>query len=223
MLKSGILTIEKQGIKLVDNRDRNIKAGPWIIDSFAFFYDSIMRCAIFPQKFGSDMQKHYKILAKELAEVKQKRVLEIATGSGSAVKFLDKGNDYTGIDINPGLLKLAKKRFHQAGFQRVELYLVSADSLPFTDATYDICLCVLALNFLNDLDKVITEIKRVLLPGGTLLCSVPVPERNWRNSEYEGTLRQEIKLINAFQRQGFRFEALPDENGALFYFKAVKA
>jgi len=82
-----------------------------------------------------------------------------------------------------------------------------------------ICLCILSLNFFNDIPTVLSEIKRVLMPGGMLIGCVPVPERNGLKSTIRGTLYSEVELERMCQRIGLRFIKLPYENGALLYFK----
>ena len=146
-----------------------------------------MNNSIFPKKFGGDISKHYEILSQELKGVHGKHVLELETGSGSAVNFLPNDNQYTGTDISPSLLRKAFKSFRSAGFKNADFYVASSDDLPFDNNLFDIALCILSINFFNDIKKVFQEIKRVLVPGATLICSVPVPERNKLKSTIRGT------------------------------------
>ncbi len=222
MLKSGIRVLEKKDLFYVAESESGVKRfKPWLGDSFSFLYDFIMKSFIFPKKFGGDMNKHYEILRQELKEIHGKRILELATGSGSAINFLTKDNQYTGIDISPGLLRKAVKNFRAAGLKEAEFYVTSADDLPFNDNIFAICLCILSLNFFNDVKKIFQEIKRVLIPEGIFIGSVPVPERNRLQSPIRGTLYSEEELERICQGHGFRFESIPFENGALLYFKAI--
>jgi ubiquinone/menaquinone biosynthesis C-methylase UbiE len=180
-----------------------------------------MKGSIFPKKFGADMSKHYEILSQELKGVHGERVLELATGSGSAVNFLENDSQYTGTDISPGLLRKAVKKFKSAGFKEAKFYVLSADDLSFDVDIFDICLCILSLNFFNNIKKVFQEIKRVLVPSGIFLCVVPVPERNSLQSTIRGTLYSEDELGEICQEHGFEFESMSDKNGALLYFRAI--
>ena len=118
MLKSGIQVIKKKDLCYIAESEKSIKRiKPWLRYPFSFLYDFIMKSSIFPKKFGGDMSKHYEILSQELKGVHGKRVLELATGSGSAVNFLLNDNQYTGTDISPGLLRKAVKSFRSAGFK----------------------------------------------------------------------------------------------------------
>lgn len=222
MLKKGVRTIDKKGLHHIAEYGSNVKRfKPWLGDFFSFLYDFIMERLIFPKKFGGDMSKHYEILSQILKDIHSKRVLELATGSGSTVNFLEKDNLYTGIDISPGLLRKAVKSFRGAGFEEAEFYVTSADDLPFDDSTFSICLCILSLNFFNDIKRVFQEIKRVLVPGGVFVCCVPVPERNRLQSTIRGTLLSEEELAQLCKEHGFDFVSIPFENGALLYFKAL--
>jgi SAM-dependent methyltransferase len=222
MLKNGIRVIKQKDLCYIAESDDSIKRfKPWLGDSFSFLYDFIMENSIFPKKFGGGMSRHYEILSQALKGIHGKCVLELATGSGSAVNFLPNDNQYTGTDISPGLLRKAVKRFRVAGFKEIEFYVTSADGLPFDDNGFDVVLCILSLNFFDDIKKVLLEIKRVLMPGAVFICSVPVPERNRLQSTIRGTLYSAEELEEICKEHGFSFENFPDENGALLYFRAT--
>jgi len=176
MIKGDIETITKNHLHYIVEKGKITRFKPWLGDSFSFLYDFIMKSFIFPKKIGGDINKHCEILRQELKDIHGKHVLELATGSGSAVSFLPNDNKYTGTDISPGLLRKAVKSFRDAGFKDTEFYVVNADDLPLDDNIFSICLCLLSLNFFNDVKKVFQEIKRILIPGGVFICSVPVPE-----------------------------------------------
>lgn len=180
-----------------------------------------MKKSIFPKKFGGDIKIHYQILSKELKGVHKKRVLELASGSGSAVNLLPNDNQYTGTDISPGLLRKAVKRFRNAGFKNTKFYVTSADDLPFDDNFYNIILCILSLNFFDDINTVFQEIKRVAAPAAIFICCVPVPERNRLKSTIRGTLYSEKELKKICLENGFSFESIRVENGALLYFRGI--
>ncbi len=78
-----------------------------------------------------------------------------------------------------------------------------------------------AVKFFDDMKKVFKEINRVAATDAILICSVPVPERNRLKSTIRGTLYSEKELEKICQENGFRFESIPVENGALLYFRAI--
>ncbi len=222
MLRKGINVIKKRGLYyIVEDGNKPLRFKPWLGDTFSFLYDFIMEKSIFPGKFGGDINLHYEILAEELKGVHEKHVLELAAGSGSAVNFLPNDNHYTGTDISPGLLRKALKNFDNAGFKKAQFYVTNASDLPFDDNLFDIVLCILSLNFFDDVNKIFQEIKRVTTPAAAFICSVPVPERKKIQSKIRGILYSEEELERTCRESGMAYKTIPAENGALLYFRAI--
>jgi ubiquinone/menaquinone biosynthesis C-methylase UbiE len=220
-LKGESVFVKKKQIHYVlDEKGHIIKYKPWLGDIFSFLYDRIMEKSIFPGKFNADIDKHIDILRKESSDIHLARILEIATGSGNAALFLNKDNNYTGIDISPGLLRRAYSRFKESGFEMFELYVSAAENLPFPDRQFEFAFCHLSLNFFTDIELFIRELKRVLRPGATFFCSVPVQERKPTRSTIHGTLYTEYELKTFFESGGFSFDGRSYENGAVLYFSA---
>jgi len=121
------------------------------------------------------------------------------------------------------LLRKACRKFQNNGFKDTAFYLVSADSLPFYDKAFDVCICHLSFNFFPDLIKVIQEISRVTGDKAIFLGSVPVPEKNQINSKIRGQLYSENELKTFFEEEGWNFKTFPLENGCLLYFRAEKS
>ena len=195
---------------------------PWLSNLWSRLYDAIMERWIFPHKFNGLASTHNRYMAEILAETNKNRVLEIGTGSGVASNWLDKTSSYRGVDISPALLKIAQKRFSGRGFTDARLYAMEAVPLPFRSCSFDLCLCILTLNFIEDEIALFRAFHRVLGTGGTFVCCVPVPEACGEGVKIRGALRSESVLRAGLNNCGFSFSALPYENGALLYFKAVK-
>ena len=213
--------IKKKNINYVlDTKGHLKKYKPWLGDIFSFLYDRIMEKSIFPGKFNADSEKHIEILKKESRDIHHARILEIATGSGNAALFLNKDNNYTGIDISPGLLRRAYSRFKESGFEMFELYVSDAEDLPFPDHQFEFAFCHLSLNFFSNIELFIRELKRVLKHGSIFFCSVPVPERKPPKSTIHGTLYSENELETIFESGGFKFDVKSHKNGAVLYFSA---
>lgn len=220
--KNSINTIKKNGIHfLINENKKKIKSKPWLGDIFSFLYDRIMRKSVFPKKFNASIEKHYKILKKEFENINDKIIIEFATGTGDAVNFLKNNNTYSGVDISPGLLRRAKKKFDNYSFPNFELYVADACNTPFQDHTFDIGICNLSLNFFQNIDDFISEVKRVLKKNGTFYCSIPIPERKTPQAKINGKLYSTDELKKKFEKENFNFIPLPAQNGALLYFKNV--
>ncbi|MGC9312062.1 MAG: class I SAM-dependent methyltransferase [Sediminispirochaetaceae bacterium] len=217
MQKSEIKMVERGGIHYLMEEGKRVRYMPWIGDLFAQLYDPIMSRKVFPDKFKADIGRHFSILKEVLEPVREQQVLEIAAGSGSAVNFLDNSNVYTGLDISVRLLKEARKKLLQAGFQECRLYNAGAEELPFEDESFDVCLCILSLNFFNDIPRVFSEAARVLQPGGFILIAVPIPERIEPEVRIRGSLLTEKKIAELGRTFGLGYEGIDAENGGLLY------
>jgi len=211
--------IEYKGIFYLQENGKKVKFKPWLGDLFSFLYDPIMEKSIFPKKFQASMETHIQFLQNQYSDFHDKSVLELAVGSGSTSELLPADNSYTGIDISEGLLKKARKKFLEAGFQNFQLYLCGAEEIPLKENIFEVCICNLSLNFFPDLGKVIQEMKRLLKQQGVFICSVPVPERNHKKSVIRGNLYTEKELKELLEKYSFQYKSFEIQNGALLYFQ----
>lgn len=104
------------------------------------------------------------------------RVLGLAAGGGwDPVIFARLGAETTVFDISPTQLKTVRDL---AARQRVKIRLVRGnmkDLSVFPDASFDIVWHCHSLVFVDDAVRVLTEVGRVLAPGGTYLLSTMHP------------------------------------------------
>ena len=103
-----------------------------------------------------------------LARRARGRVLEVAIGTGRNLPHYGPDVTITGIELSPGMLDLARKRAADLGLA-ADLREGDAEQLPFDDASFDTVVCALSLCTIPDPAGAIAEMKRVLVPGGTLL------------------------------------------------------
>lgn len=95
-------------------------------------------------------------------------VLEVAIGTGRNLPFYPPEARLTGIDLSPAMLDLARGRAAELG-REIEIREGDAEELPFPDASFDTVVCTLGLCGIPDDRAAISEMHRVLRPGGTLL------------------------------------------------------
>jgi SAM-dependent methyltransferase len=96
------------------------------------------------------------------------RILDVGCGTGEitarlAGKFGDAS--LVGIDLEEPHLVRARERCSPYG-SRVEFRVADALDLPFDDACFDLVVCRHLLQAVPDARRVLTEIERVLRPGG---------------------------------------------------------
>jgi len=106
-------------------------------------------------------------------DVSGRRVLDAGCGSGPLSAMLRaKGAVVTGVDASPAMVELARQRLGGDADLRV------ADlggPLPFADAEFDDVVASLVLHYLEDWGGPLSELRRVLRPGGRLMVSVNHP------------------------------------------------
>ena len=95
-------------------------------------------------------------------------MLEVAVGTGLNVPLYEPELALTGVDLSPAMLALARQRAAEAGRQ-VDLREGDAHRLPFDDASFDTVVCTFSLCNIPDLRGALTEMRRVLRPGGRLV------------------------------------------------------
>ncbi len=95
-------------------------------------------------------------------------VLDIATGTGAAaLAASDTGATVTGLDINSGMLTVARRKSDAVTWVEGD-----AANLPFAEESFDAALCQFGFMFFPDRARVLSEMLRVLKPGGALAIGV---------------------------------------------------
>ena len=101
-----------------------------------------------------------------LGDVKGKKVLDWGCGSGIYAKLMTKkGAIVKGFDISEEMIKIAKRENPQ-----LDLRIGSGLKIPFKEK-FDIVIASLALHYLNNWNKALKEVSRVLKRGGFFIFS----------------------------------------------------
>lgn len=145
------------------------------------------------------------------------RVLDVACGTGVAARLAAEQVGTTGsvtaIDFAPDMVDVARTVPSPAG-PPIEWHVGDAAALPFPDEAYDVVLCQMGLMFMQDRPAVLTEMRRVLVPGGRVVINTP--GRIHRAFEVmEEAIVEHISLeLGGFVRAVFSMHD-PDAVGAL--------
>lgn len=109
-----------------------------------------------------------------LAPVRDEKILDVGCGQGVfAAELAAKGARVVGVDASKKLIDFAKKRSSRLN---VQYFVMNASRLEgLQDGTFDAACWILALQNMEQLDKVISEASRVLKPGGRLLLVLNHP------------------------------------------------
>ncbi len=94
-----------------------------------------------------------------------KRILDVGTGEGQIARRLaEAGSSVTGVDPVAGQVIEATKRGGGARYLRS-----GAAALPFADWSFDGAVACLVFEHIDQVDEAISEVSRVLVPGGRFL------------------------------------------------------
>jgi ubiquinone/menaquinone biosynthesis C-methylase UbiE len=104
--------------------------------------------------------------------------LEVAVGTGLNLPNYPAKARITGIDFSPAMLEVARKRARELG-RAVELREADAQELPFPDGSFDSVVCTFSLCAITDDRRAISEMKRVLRPGGRLMLADHIAGKLW--------------------------------------------
>ena len=113
----------------------------------------------------------------DLAQPRQgERVVDIACGTGVVARIaaarVGPTGAVVGVDLNPGMLSVARSVVSTDPAGPIQWQEASADTLPFPDASFDVVYCQLGLQFFADRAAALREMRRVLSTKGRLALMV---------------------------------------------------
>src|SRR6266849_6181158 len=101
------------------------------------------------------------------------RILDVGCGTGANLQMLSKFGVAEGVDVSPEALEFC----HARGLSRVRQG--AAENLSFEDASFDLVTGLDVVEHLDDDLAGLTEMRRVLRPGGYALLFVPAFNFLW--------------------------------------------
>jgi demethylmenaquinone methyltransferase/2-methoxy-6-polyprenyl-1,4-benzoquinol methylase len=139
-----------------------------MFDNIAPRYDLLNRLL----SLGIDQSWRRKALAL-LKDHPIDELLDMATGTGDlaimATKMLQP-NHVTGVDLSPNMLSFAAEKVKKAKLSNIiEFHEGDAENLSLEDNRFDAVTVAFGVRNFGDLEKGLSEIKRVLKPGGKLV------------------------------------------------------
>jgi len=110
-----------------------------------------------------------------------KKLLEVGCGVGlDLVRFARGGAVVTGIDLAPASIELAHKNFEHQGLA-AELHVMDGEAMSFSDNSVEVVYAHGVLQYTADTSSMITEIHRVLVPGGEAILMM-YNKYSWLNA-----------------------------------------
>ena len=144
-------------------------------EQVAGMFDSISHRYDFLNRFlsaGIDIRWRKKAIA-QLKPVRPKYILDVATGTADLAimeNSLLSPDMIKGIDISEGMLEVGREKIKKLGLShKIELETGDSEAIRYVDNTFDAVTVSFGVRNFENLEKGLTEIKRVLKPGGMLM------------------------------------------------------
>jgi ubiquinone/menaquinone biosynthesis C-methylase UbiE len=162
-----------------DNQDEQLK--------IKRFYNDVYHVNLLET---SPVPLHLRRLAKTIQVTSGEKVLDVACGTGQWLKATATlGALPSGIDISQKAIDACKKKLPEGNF-----FCGPAESLPFSDAQFDVVTCFGALEHFIDPYKALLEMVRVAQHDAKILLLVPNTDfLTARLGFYKGTYQADIK------------------------------
>ena len=113
----------------------------------------------------------------EWVKLEPARVLDAGAGTGRGTRGLRRRYPHAqrlGLDLSPAMLREARRR--DGWWRRTRWVCGDLEELPFADGVMDLVFSNLALQWCNDLDRTLADVRRVLAPGGLFMFTTFGPD-----------------------------------------------
>ena len=138
-----------------------------MFDNIAFRYDLLNGIL----SFGTHKGWRRKCV-KKLKALQPKQILDVATGTGDFAIACAKLNPtkIIGIDISEGMMKFGREKLKKLNLDKlIDLQLGDAETVSFPDNSFDAIVVGFGVRNFENLEKGLTNLNRVLKPGGKIV------------------------------------------------------
>src|SRR5260370_17154802 len=107
-------------------------------------------------------------------------ILEVGVGTGLSLPHFRTDSRITGIDVSEEMLAKARRRAERLQLSHVEgLHLMDAENLEFPDNSFDAVLALYVASVVPNPAQFAAEMRRVCIPGGTIVLVNHFTSENW--------------------------------------------
>ncbi len=118
------------------------------------------------EPFGDWIVSHYEIAPGA-------KILELGCGTGDMwlnhLDLLEGAKSLTLTDFSAGMLETARKNL--PALPKLSYRVVDIQDIPYPEASFDVVIANMMLYHVPDLHKGLSEVRRVLKPGGSFYCA----------------------------------------------------
>ena len=144
------------------------------------------------------------------------KVLDVGCGTGHAVlhvaSIVSTGKA-CGIDVSPGMVAKASSKVPQELKGIAEFVQASSEDIPYPNAYFDYVLCTNSFHHYPDPLQALSEMGRVLKPGGQIVIFENAPDLSWYTWVWDRILRvaetghvryySSVEIGNMLSKSGF--------------------
>lgn len=147
-------------------------------DKYSKFYNQT-KLAVYPSEFLiRALLGHYPNHSVDKKSLSGGNALDLGCGDGRNFKLLaDLGLNLYGLEITQEICDTIQSRMKDAGLN-VSVLCGRNDCIPFENQFFDLIVASSSCYYMNEGDKFekhVSEIARVMKPGGTFICTLPMP------------------------------------------------
>ncbi len=184
-------------------------------------YDELNRVI----SFGIDIKWRNK-LVDLLTKERPKIILDVATGTGDlAINLTKTGADkIIGLDISPGMLEIGKQKVNKKLLsKKIDMILGDGEKIDFQDNYFDAITVSFGIRNFENLEQGLSEIYRVLKPGGTFaILETSVPTNPIYKAGYSFYTKNILPLIGkTFSKDKVAYQYLSDSAANFPYGEAL--
>ena len=122
------------------------------------------------------VQGWHRFMMKKAGDVSGKRCLDVGTGTGEiafhVARTAGAGSTVVGVDITPKMLEMAEKKEKEMDLPvKIDWRVGDALNLDFEDGSFDLVTSGYMLRNVTDILKAVSEMHRVLAPGGKVVVA----------------------------------------------------
>lgn len=154
----------------------------------------------------------YDYMYKHIGDaVKEKKVLELATGPGLIAKNVAwSAERIVATDFSSDMIEQAKK---DKVPENVTFEIADASDLHYEDKFFDVVIIANALHVVPNPEKVLSEIDRVLVDGGLLICPTFIHRSAEKKENLWAKLLKALGVNFAHQWTADEFKSFIESNG----------
>jgi phosphatidylethanolamine/phosphatidyl-N-methylethanolamine N-methyltransferase len=109
-----------------------------------------------------------------------KRILEVGVGTGLSLPYFRRDSRVTGVDISAEMLAKAERRVERQKLAHVDsLHVMDAEHLELEDNSFDAVLALYVASVVPSPARFAAEMRRVCIPGGTIVLVNHFTSENW--------------------------------------------